>query len=119
MHFTIDSSFLCQVTVSESGNTYLGKSNPTEADLAEYIKGHGNWAYMSSKDHPEFARLREQLGQEGYIKIQRGWWNGDSVLKEFYLNGARFRKGEQFCCGSAIKYTIETKIKNKNRYYDL
>lgn len=119
MHFNIDSSFLCQVTIRESGNTYLGKTSPTEDDLVEYIKGHGNWSSMRNEDHPEFARLRETLGQAGYIKIQRGWWNGDFVLKEFYLNGARFRKGEQFSCGSAIKYTIAVKIQKKNRYYEL
>jgi hypothetical protein len=42
---------------------------------------------IGNEDHPEFAKLREKLGSEGYISIERGWWNGDRVLKPFYLNG--------------------------------
>lgn len=62
---------------------------------------------LSSEDHPEFTKLREQLGKEGYITIERGWWNGDRVVKPFYLNDVKFSKGDKFCCASAMKWTLE------------
>ena len=66
-------------------------------------KGSSTW----SEDHPEFTKLREQLGEEGYIYIQRGWWNGDRVLKLFQLNNKTFKKGDQFSSGAAIRHTLE------------
>jgi hypothetical protein len=57
---------------------------------------------IGNEDHPEFTKLREKLGSEGYISIERGWWNGDRVLKPFYLNGKKFDKGEKFCSASAM-----------------
>lgn len=116
MNFNIDPSFLCMVTIKESGNIYLEKSDHTEADTFEYLKGMGDWSITKSEDHPEFALLRNRLGREGFIEIQQGWVNGDRVLKEFFLNGARFRAGEKFCCASAIKYDIEFKLKSNNIY---
>ena len=62
---------------------------------------------LSSEDHPEFTKLREQLGKDGYISIERGWWNGDRVLKPFTVNGVKFKKGEKFCSAGAIKWTLE------------
>jgi hypothetical protein len=63
--------------------------------------------FSSMIDHPEFTKLREQLGAEGYIRIERGWWNGDSVLKPFTLNGWKFKEGNQFPCASALAVSIE------------
>jgi len=58
--------------------------------------------FTGSVDHPEFSKLREQLGESGFIQIERGWWNGDCVLKPFSVNGFKFRKGEQFPCACAM-----------------
>jgi hypothetical protein len=59
------------------------------------------------EDHPEFTKLRNQLETEGYISVERKWWNGDQVLKGFFLNDVKFKKGVQFCCAAALKYTLE------------
>jgi len=115
MNFTINPESLTSVTIRKSGNCYTDKENPTEEDLVKVLQGKGYWSSISSDDHPEFKALREKLGAEGYIHIQRGWWNGDSVLKEFIVNGARFRKGEKFASGAAIKWDIDNKVKNKNK----
>lgn len=58
-------------------------------------------------DHPSFAALRQMLGKTGRIKIQTLWWNGDTVTKEFSLNGHKFLVGEQFSCATAIKWTLK------------
>lgn len=58
---------------------------------------------VENDDHPEFKLLREQLGQDGYIKIERSWWNGDQVTKPFTLNGKKFKTGDRFPCGAAMK----------------
>ena len=60
----------------------------------------------SSEDHPEFAKLREQLGTEGYIEIQRNSWNGDRSIKPFMLNGVIFNPGDRFLCAAAIKFDL-------------
>jgi hypothetical protein len=62
---------------------------------------------ISSNDHEEFAKLREQLGIAGYIKIQRNSWNGDRVVKPFYLNDKLFEEHETFFCAAAMKYRLE------------
>lgn len=75
----------------------------TDEQLLKMIKGEDRCRSVSDRDHPEFDRLREQLAQEGYIEIQRGWWNGDKVLKPFRLNGKLFRRHDQFPCGAAMR----------------
>ena len=55
-----------------------------------------------SIDHPKFTMLRNKLEDGGYIETQRGWWNGDIVLKSFVLNDMKFKKGDVFWCGSAL-----------------
>ena len=59
-------------------------------------------------DHPGFTRLRDSLENNGYIKTERNWSNGDRVLKRFKLNGHWFDEGEQFPCAPAMKYKINT-----------
>ncbi len=59
-----------------------------------------------SKDHPEFAKLRGKLEELGFIKIERSYWNGDRVLKVFYLNDVKFSKGCKFCCAAAMKWDL-------------
>jgi hypothetical protein len=67
----------------------------------------------STIDHPKFTLLREKLDKLAFIRIERGWWNGDSVLKAFRLNGHLFRKGDKFPCASAI--AIILKVRNDSR----
>ena len=102
MKFEIDESFLTSVTIRKEWNMYVGKKKLTPDELIKILKGEGVCSSISSEDHPEFAKLREQLGAEGYIEIQRRWWNGDHVLKPFTLNGKKFKKGEQFPSGCAM-----------------
>ena len=113
MNFTIDPDHLCSVTHHTLWNMYRNKENPTEEDLVKVLKGKGDCSSYSSDDHPEFKKLRDELEASGFIKTQRGWWNGDSVLKPFSINGAKFRKNEQFSSGAAIRHTIESKLTKK------
>jgi hypothetical protein len=103
--FTIDIAYCTSVTVH---NEWKRKFENTEEGLVDALK-HSDTMYSSthSEDHPEFAKLREQLGQEGYIIIERGWWNGDMVNKPFILNDKKFKKGDQFPSSAAIKWTLE------------
>lgn len=81
---------------------YKNKENPTEEDLVMVLKGKGDCSSHSSDDHPEFKKLRDELETAGFIETQRRWWNGDSVLKPFSINGAKFKKNDQFPSGAAI-----------------
>lgn len=58
-------------------------------------------------DHPEFTKLRDKLEKLGFISTQRNSWNGDRVLKMFYLNDVKFSKGYKFPCAAAMKWTLE------------
>ena len=71
--------------------------------LITILTGKDRCSLTSSKDHPEFAKLREQLGREGFIRITRSSWNGDMVTKPFTLNGKKFKKNTRFPCGAAMK----------------
>jgi hypothetical protein len=113
--FVIDPAFLCNVFIHRSWNSYANKDTTTNEDLIKILQGKGHRSMSSDDDHPEFKKLREQLGELGYIRIERGWWNGDRVLKPFTLNGARFRKDEQFCCGAAIKYDVESRLRRQQK----
>ena len=59
-----------------------------------------------SVDHPAFAALRKHLSNNGFIKMETGWSNGDVVTKPFYLNEVYFDVGEQFLCASAMNYYL-------------
>lgn len=105
--FEIDPNFLTDINVVTNYHRAKDPSNPTHDELIQIIKnGPFSMTAIGHTDHPEFTRLREQLGEEGYIKIERAWWNGDRVLKPFKLNNKMFNKGDQFACASAIKYVI-------------
>jgi hypothetical protein len=103
-NFTIDPVFLTSVTIYTDHTLHL----PGQERMILKLKGHG-YSSIRSEDHPEFAKLREQLGKDGWISIQRGWWNGDSVIKPFTLNGKKFKKGAQFPSSAAIRHTLEQK----------
>lgn len=66
-----------------------------------------NWSSHGTVDHPSFTRLRNHLEAKGYITTSRNSRNGDSVLKEFYLNGAKFSPGDRFYSACAMKWHLE------------
>lgn len=106
-NFSIDEDYLTDV-IDRKVYYNVDMENPSPEDIVLILKGeHIRSTSTGSKDHPEFAKLREQLGAEGYIQIVRDSWNGDSVLKPFKLNGMKFKKGEQFMCAAAMKYTYK------------
>jgi hypothetical protein len=79
---------------------YLTDVNVSYEMCDEFGQKYGT---HSSVDHPAFAALREALGRSEMIEIQKGWWNGDLVLKPFILNRKRFNTGDQFPCAAAMK----------------
>lgn len=93
--YTIDEACLSSITVTYQWITSTGCPCST----------------MSSVDHPAFLAMREHLGASGYIKIERGWSNGDRVLRPFKLNGYEFKEGEQFSCAPAMKHMIRIRMK--------
>ena len=62
-------------------------------------------------DHPEFTKIRNRLEKQGYIQIERGWWNGDRVIKPFSLNGFKFKKHDKFPCASALDIWLSVEEK--------
>jgi hypothetical protein len=111
MEFQIDDEYLRSVTITDKGSLLENPDNPTHDDLIKILMGRDQWTMTRSEDHPEFAKLRDELEQSGYIRTQRSYWNGDMVVKPFTLNGAKFRKGEQFPSGAAIKSHIRYRLK--------
>lgn len=108
--FYIDEAYLCSVPV----NIVYSRPIKTNQDLIDTLKNPIIIKSFSTIDHPEFTKLREQLGADGYIEIERGWWNGDRVLKQFRLNGFLFRKNSKFPCAEAMRVSI--KVAKKHGY---
>lgn len=104
--FILDEQYIVDVVVRTEHKPFANSDNITNDDLIKAIKYSGRCYSISNKDHDEFTRLREQLGEEGYISIERGWWNGDRVLKSFYLNEWFFKKGHKFPCAAALNVSI-------------
>ena len=107
MNFEIDPEYVTDVTIRQEWNMYSNKDAVSNEDLVEVLKGRGSCSSTHSEDHPKFAQLRDQLGELGYISIERGWWNGDRVLKSFTLNGVAFEPGEQFPSAAPMKFHLE------------
>jgi hypothetical protein len=109
MDFTLDESYICDVHVKQIYSIFKGRDPDSLApdELMKILKGQDKITSQSTKDHPEFNRFREQLGSEGYIEIQRSWWNGDRVLKPFTLNGVKFKVGDKFVSACAMKGHLE------------
>jgi hypothetical protein len=105
--FTLDEAYICDVRVRQEYDFIKDRNNPTHEDLIKILKGYDKGCSTYSKDHDEFTKLREELGRRGFISIERGWWNGDRILKPFYLNEWRFKKGHKFPCAAAMKNSIE------------
>jgi hypothetical protein len=104
--FTIDESYITDVSVRTEHDFIKDRNNLTNEDLVKILKGHDKSVSISNKDHDEFTKLRDQLEREGYIETQRQWWNGDCVLKSFKLNEWTFRRGHKFSCAAAMKNSI-------------
>ena len=95
-------------------NDYADKATITNEDLVKVLQGKGNRSVMGSDDSEEFKALRNQLEAEGYIRCERSWWNGDRVLKRFYLNGVSFDPDDQFPSGAAMKLHLQFARKREN-----
>ncbi len=102
MDFYINDAYLTDITVREEYIPRTDSENTTPEQLIEVIKNAGRCYSIGTKDHPEFAMLRDQLEQLGYVITERSWWNGDRVLRPFTLNGVKFRKHDQFPCAAAM-----------------
>jgi hypothetical protein len=102
--FFINAEDCISITIKE----VLSKTDPSEMtgnEMMNFIK-YGPTILTKTEENPKFLVLRNQLEDEGYIKTERAWWNGDTVLKPYKLNGKIFKKGWQFPCGDAIVYRI-------------
>ena len=111
--FNIDEQYICDVTVRIEYDYIKDRNNPTHEDLIKVLKGYDKGYSISNKDHDEFTKLRNQLEELGYIKTQRGWWNGDRVIKGFKLNGFPLKKGEKFLSAGAMRLAMSWVKKNK------
>lgn len=109
MNFELLDEYLTDVTIV----TYMKFADgdePNEEELLNILK-YGRNKTIHSEDHPEFAKLRNQLEAEGYIKTCRQSWNGDHALKTFTLNGKIFNKGDRFPCGAAIRSFLKYAVR--------
>ena len=119
MDFTLDPDYMCGVNIYKEWNQYTQNGRePTNEELLLILAGKGRCSSLHSEDHPEFARLREQLGELGYIHIHRGCWNGDRVLKPFKLNGRKFKESDQFSCGAAMGNHLRVRAEHPEYYKD-
>jgi len=96
MNFTIPEEHITWV----STETVHVDPDP-EKEVIRRLK-YGKCVSFGSDDHPEFAKLRNELEEKGFIKTQRSWWNGDTVLKPFTLNGHKFKTNDRFLSGAAM-----------------
>lgn len=107
MKFTLDEQYICEVEVRTEHDFIKDRSNPTDEELIKILKDSDKGVWFYHTDHNEFTKLRKQLEEQGYIKCERGWWNGDRVLKPFTLNEWHFDQGHKFPCAAAMKVSIE------------
>lgn len=115
--FFIDEAYLTDVTIRKEWNTYTKDGRePTPEELLKVLAGEGKCSMTSHADHPEFARLRDELEQLGYIQTCRNSWNGDMVLKSFKLNGYIARKNHGFSCATAMGGNF--RVMRKHPEYD-
>ena len=108
MVFELDESLDWHPFYHREWNDYTTKDTVSNEDLVKVLQGRGNHSVMGSDDSAEFKALRNQLEDQGYIQCQRSWWNGDRVLKTFFLNGVRFDPDDQFCSGGAMKLHLRS-----------
>ena len=117
MDFFIDEKYITDEVIHQSWGMFdhIPPDELTHEQLIKIIKGEDRCGMTSHRDHLEFTKLRNQLEELGYIKTERGWNNGDIVLKKFTLNGFQFKKDSRFPCAIAMKVAMEyaTKIGRK------
>lgn len=117
MDFTLDPAYITTVYIHTEYNHYTKDGRePTPEELLLVLQGKGNFKSSSTADHPEFTKFRELLGQLGYIRIERSWWNGDTVTKPFTLNGVKFKVDQQFPCGGALQNQFVCRAKHPELY---
>ena len=114
MFFDLDESLDWHPHYHRQWNDYTNKDSVTNEDLVKVLQGKGNRSIMGTDDSEEFKFLRNRLEAEGYIQCQRTWWNGDRVLKTFFLNGVRFDADDQFSSGAAMKLHLQFARKYEN-----
>lgn len=114
--FIIDPVFMTDVTVRREWSRFENKplDELTDDDILCILEGKHLIVSNSIADHPVFDSLRRTLSEQGYIHMESGWWNGDRVIRPFRLNGALFECDEKFPCGSAIRRTVEYKLKEQS-----
>ena len=114
--FYIPTEFVTSLTVIKEYPLEQRPEESSEDFLIRKLKSTGPaMRSTSSIDHPEFTKIREMLGDMGYISIERGWWNGDCVLKKFYLNDVLFRKGEKFYSAAAMSHHLVYELKRQTK----
>ena len=107
MNFEIDPEYVADVSVHQTFYRHADKPTLTNEELMEFIREPVMGSMYSTMDHPKFSELRDHLEQQGFIRCERNWSNGDRVLKSFSLNGVPFEPGAQFCCAAAMKFHLE------------
>jgi len=107
VNFTLDESISWEVSIRQSWSTLENPDNPTPDDMILLLLQHHEITSVRNDDSPEFQALRNQLEADGYIECQRGWWNGDRVLRPFTLNDVAFATGDQFSCGAAMRFHLK------------
>ncbi len=115
--FTIDPAYFTEVTDHREWGAYdhIPASELSAEQFMKILKGLDRCSSIASRDHPEFAALRDRLEARGFIETQRQWWNGDRVLRPFRLNGADFEPGEQFPCGLAMRIHLKFKLEDQQK----
>lgn len=114
MIFELDETLDWHPHYHKEWNEYLVKDTVTDEDLVKVLKGEGKRSIIGDDDSEEFKDLRNQLEAEGYIRCERNWWNGDIVLKTFFLNGVRFDADDRFPSGAAMKLHLRFTRKYKH-----
>ena len=110
--FTILKEYLTDVPDNHVKYRYDTTKELTNEQLVDIlVRGNISWRSYGTKDHPEFAKLRNQLEELGYIRTSRNSCNGDIVLKSFKLNDTIFRKNTTFYCAAALNTMM--KVRNK------
>lgn len=106
--FTIDIAYATSVYIKEVFPLRQKEGESDEDFLIRKLKScHATSYSIRTEDHPEFAKLRDNLESLGYIKTDRNSWNGDVVLKTFMLNNVKFKTHNRFPCAAAISYNLK------------
>lgn len=106
-NFEIDPQYLTDIQEVNVLDLVKDRNNPTPDEIILILRGSDTIRSIHTIDHPEFTKLRNKLEELRYIKTQRGWWNGDTVIKSFKLNGWILRKYFKFPCAAALGITIK------------